>query len=100
MALPGMTNGFPTSLPGIAPAKEAGGASGLNFQEMVLKGMGSVNQEMNKAGQVSQEFLTGGKHDLHEVMIALDQADLSFRYMTQVRNKVLDAYSEMMRMQV
>ena len=40
------------------------------------------------------------KGDLQETMIALEKADVSFRLMMQIRNKVLDAYQEIMRMQV
>lgn len=74
------------------------GASG--FQELVSRSVDEVNGQINQASQMSQEFLVQNKHDLHEVMIALDQADLSFRYMVQVRNKVLEAYNDVMRMQV
>jgi len=70
------------------------------FENTMLKGINQVNKEIQDANQMSKEFLTEGKHELHEVMIAMEQADLSFRLMTQVRNKVLDAYSEVMRIQV
>ena len=71
------------------------------FSEMVSKGIQSVNNDLVQASKVSESFMTGEKkYDIHEVMIALEKADISFRYMAQVRNKVLDAYNEVMRMQV
>lgn len=71
------------------------------FTEMVSDAVKSVNQQMNEASKVSESFMLGEKkYDIHEVMIALEKADISFRYMAQVRNKVLDAYNEIMRMQV
>src|SRR5690349_8199633 len=94
--------GLSTSLPSL---NDVGGATraqetSTNFKELISNGIQDVNQQLTGASKMSQEFLTQGKHDLHEVMIALDQADLSFRYMVQIRNKVLDAYNDVMRMQV
>ena len=94
----GLGNALPQSTE-IGSATGAQGAGG-DFGKMISNGMESVNQQLNSASQISKEYLTQGKHDLHEVMIALDQADLSFRYMVQIRNKVLDAYNDVMRMQV
>lgn len=71
-----------------------------DFQNALSQGVNQVNQDLNQANKVSQEFMMEGKHNLHEVMIQLEKADLNFRFMTQVRNKVLDAYNEVMRMQV
>lgn len=70
------------------------------FQSLITNGIDGVNNDLNKSSQMSREFLTQGKHELHEVMISLDQADLSFRYMMQIRSKVLDAYGSIMGMQV
>lgn len=58
-----------------------------------------VNQELNTADQVSAEFATGKKYDLHEVMIVTEKAGISFRLLLQIRNKLLEAYQEVMRMQ-
>ena len=61
-------------------------------------------QETNKLQQVADETVaavaTGRSNNLHEMMIALDRADISFRMMTQVRNKAIDAYTEIMRMPI
>jgi flagellar hook-basal body complex protein FliE len=43
---------------------------------------------------------TGGPVDLHDVMIAMEKADITLRLLVQVRNKAVDAYKEIMRMQV
>ncbi len=58
-----------------------------------------VNQELNTADQVSAEFAAGKKYDLHEVMIVTEKAGISFRLLLQIRNKLLEAYQEVMRMQ-
>lgn len=72
----------------------------FDISDSIKEKVDEVNSQLVSASQKSEEFLTTGKHDLHEVIIELEKADLSFRYMTQVRDRVLSAYNEMMRMQV
>ena len=50
-------------------------------------------------GQV-EAFIAGEQENLHEVVIAMNEAQLSFQLMTQVRNRLLETYQELMRMQV
>ncbi len=85
-----------------APLKEIGAAQpeATNFSELVTNGINKVHETMLQSAQMSREFMQEGKHDMHEVLIALEQADLSFKFMSQIRNKVLDVYNEVMRMQV
>ncbi len=79
----------------LSPTGKAGG-----FENLVMDKLNEVNKEIVDSSKMSQEFLTEGKHDMHEVMIALERADMSFKFVSQVRNRVLDAYNEVMRMQV
>ncbi|MBF0492069.1 MAG: flagellar hook-basal body complex protein FliE [Deltaproteobacteria bacterium] len=76
------------------------GLQGESFKDLLMKGIEKVNADLLKSSNMAQEHLANGKHDLHEVMIQMETADLHFRFMTQVRNKVLEAYNEIMRMQV
>ncbi len=67
----------------------------------VLKGMiGDINSLQNQADQAIAKVQVGDTGSIHEAMIALEKADISFRTMMQVRNKILEAYQEIMRMQV
>lgn len=50
-------------------------------------------------GQI-EAFVSGEQENLHEVMIAMNEAKLSFQLMTEVRNRMLETYQELMRMQV
>lgn len=75
-------------------------AEGGDFGDFLKDGIQKVNQELLTADKVSEEHLTTGKHDMHEVLMAIEKADISFRYLNQIRNKVLDAYQEIMRTQV
>ena len=58
-----------------------------------------VDKEIQEADLKAQEFAVGKKYDLHDIMVATEKADLSFRLLLQVRNKLLEAYQEIMRMQ-
>lgn len=93
------------SVASVVSGAQSGAASAaaqepFDLAKLAGKGVNAVNNEINQANKVTEEFLTHGKHQLHEVMISLEQADLSFRYMTQIRNKVIDAYNDIIRMQV
>jgi flagellar hook-basal body complex protein FliE len=71
-----------------------------DFNNVLKSAMGEVGELQEKANQAMQQMVGEGKGDLQETMIALEKADVSFRLMMQIRNKVLDAYQEIMRMQV
>jgi flagellar hook-basal body complex protein FliE len=79
------------------PAKEAGKA---DFGAHLNNALGEVNELQQKADQAIQQLAGEGKGDLQDTMVALEKADVSFRLMMQIRNKVLEAYQEIMRMQV
>jgi flagellar hook-basal body complex protein FliE len=84
----------------LAGAKGPGGAQKEDFNTHLKNALGEVNDLQQKADQAIQQLVGEGKGDLQETMIALEKADVSFRLMMQIRNKVLDAYQEIMRIQV
>jgi flagellar hook-basal body complex protein FliE len=59
-----------------------------------------VNDLQVKADSAIQQLATGEAKNLHEVMLAVEKSGVSFQFLTQVRNKALEAYQEIMRMQV
>nr|WP_198971526.1 flagellar hook-basal body complex protein FliE [Xylophilus sp. ASV27] len=70
------------------------------FGDLVAQGLGHVNQRL-LADQVDlQRLSVGNVHNLHEVMIRLEESRLSFQLLMQVRNRVLEAYQDVMKMQV
>jgi flagellar hook-basal body complex protein FliE len=71
-----------------------------DFGAHLNKALGEVNELQQKADQAIQQLVGEGKGDLQDTMVALEKADVSFRLMMQIRNKVLEAYQEIMRMQV
>jgi flagellar hook-basal body complex protein FliE len=70
-----------------------------DFQKILSDSIGEVDRLTKEADQSMQEMALG-KVDIHEAMIAMEKANIAFRLMVQVRNKVIGAYEEIMRMQV
>lgn len=71
-----------------------------SFADVLKSSIEKVNGLQNEADQATQDLLVGKDTNIHQVMIAMEKADLSFQMMMQVRNKIVNAYEEMMRMQV
>jgi flagellar hook-basal body complex protein FliE len=97
----------PTS--GIAPIADvaqvgSGGAAGTSgstgFVDSLKSAIGKVNDTQMEAGRAVDALMTGETQDLHRTMVALQQADVSFQLMMQIRNKLVAAYEEIQRMQV
>lgn len=97
----------------IAPSRDTGFAGGSlkigggaeavkgnSFGQMVSEGIDKVNAAVNDFDAVSKTFASGGKVNLHEMMIKGENASMSLKLMVTLRNKVIDAYQEVMRMQV
>lgn len=67
----------------------------------MLKGMVSdVNELQGKAAESVQALTRGEVQDLHQVMIQMNKAELGFKFMMEVRNKLIEAYQEVSRMSV
>lgn len=78
----------------------ASAADGAEFQNMLLDAMQDADQT-DAADQLStRELLTGGANNLSDAVIATEKADIALRLTVQIRNRVIDAYNEVMRMQV
>ena len=73
---------------------------GISFSEMLKGSVNKVNTIQNEADQAVQDLLVGKDQNIHQVMIAVEKANLSLQMMMQVRNKIMSAYEEIMRTQV
>ncbi|MBA4393392.1 MAG: flagellar hook-basal body complex protein FliE [Desulfobacca sp.] len=71
---------------------------GENFEALLKEAIHKVNTVQNDAEKAIQELANGG--DVTSAVIAMEKADLSFQVMTQVRNKLITAYEEVMRLQI
>ena len=71
-----------------------------SFSELLEKSFAEVNQDQQRADRAVKELVAGRTKNVHETMLAVEKADLSLKLMMQVRNKIVAAYKEIMRMQV
>ena len=74
--------------------------SGKGFGELVKDFISEVNALQKKADLAAGQLVTGEAENLHQVMLAVGKASLALSLMVEVRNKVLEAYREIMRMQM
>jgi len=70
-----------------------------SFGEQLESAVSGVDRQQQEAEYKLSSMLEGGGADVHDAMIAVEKADLSFQLMLQVRNKVVQAYQEIERMQ-
>ncbi|MFN8792190.1 MAG: flagellar hook-basal body complex protein FliE [Bdellovibrionales bacterium] len=89
-----LTSGESDSLSG------AGAAQGGSFADTLKKAIDEVNTLQQVANKKAEDLSVGKTDNVAEVMIATEKADIALRVMVQVRNKIIDAYNEIMRMQV
>lgn len=84
---------------GVAGGSEAAG-TGTSFGDYLARLANDANQAQLVADKRTEEVAVGKTKDLHGALLAVEKADVQFRLLTQVRNKVIEAYREIMRMQV
>lgn len=90
-------------IPEVTATGSAGGAaaSGTSgFLDSLKSAIGKVNDAQMDARQAVDALMTGETQDIHRTMVALQEADVSFQLMMQIRNKLVTAYEEIQRMQV
>ncbi len=71
-----------------------------SFGQVLNQALSDVNNLQQEAGKAVDRMVTGEASDLHEVMVAVEKARTSFDLLMEVRNKAIDVYRELMRMQV
>jgi flagellar hook-basal body complex protein FliE len=71
-----------------------------SFENVVTRAVAWLEGQQKEADAKAADFATGGQTELHDVMLAAEKLNLSFQLTLQVRNKVVEAYQEIMRMQV
>ena len=77
-----------------------GGEQTRSFGQMLAESIEKTNEIQLQADRAAKELAAGRNKNIHETMLMIEKADMSFRMMMQVRNKILDAYREIIRMQV
>ena len=88
---------FNIESPGGLEGAEGGGKT---FGEFLQDSIGKVNALQQEANVSMEKLASGESQNLHETLLAVEKADIAFRTMNQVRTKVIDAYKEIMKMQI
>ena len=78
---------------------ESGGTQS-NFGQILQSTIGQVEQSRQTANEAVSKYLSGEQGELHSTVLATQKADLQFDLFLQVRNKIVNAYQEIMRMQL
>lgn len=94
-SIPPILTPLPANRPAETPAETA-----REFGDFLRLALAKVEQSQTDASRAAQQLATGEIKDVAEVMIASEKASLSLQLTIQVRNKLLEAYQEIMRMPV
>jgi flagellar hook-basal body complex protein FliE len=81
-------------------AQNAAEVSPSSFKELLKKAVGDLNDSQIGANGAIQNLASGGEDNLHDVVIAMEKANLTLQYAIQIRNKVLEAYQSIIQMQI
>jgi len=79
-------------------APRQGRPVGRSFGELLQQSIQEVNRLQVEADRAIEELAIGQSGSVHDTMIAVEKAEMSFRLMMQVRNKIVQAYQEIARM--
>jgi flagellar hook-basal body complex protein FliE len=89
---------FPTDE--VGPAQSAGASAAGMFGNLVSQGLAQVNEQLQTSQTGLQKLATGDLQNVHQVMIQLEESRLSFQLMLQIRGRLLEAYQDVMKMQI
>jgi len=73
---------------------------GDSFEEILKKSLDEVNKLQNKADKSIEAIASGKMENIQDAVMAIEKADVSLKLLTEIRNKAIEAYKEIMRMQV
>ena len=88
------------TLQGVQAAQSTQAVQGVGFGDVLNQFVSEVNDKQIASGQAVNDLLSGKDIPLHQAMIAMQEAGVAFQLMVEVRNKLLEGYQELMRMQV
>jgi flagellar hook-basal body complex protein FliE len=85
----------------VAGGSQAGSGEGqVSFKDVLLKNLNEVNQLQEDADQKLQDYVTGKTQNMGEVISASQKASMAFSMLTQIRNKLQDAYDEVKNLRI
>lgn len=84
----------------VEATQNAAEVSPSSFKDLMKKAVGDLNASQVGASDAIQNLATGGEDNLHDVIIAMEKANITLQYAIQIRNKVLEAYQSVIQMQI
>jgi len=99
--LPGYYHQVVPDLSGLAGASpKIDEKENLSFPQIFKEMIGNTNELQGKAQLLAEKFVMGEVSDIHEVMVAAEEAGIALELVMEIRNKLIEAYQELMRLQV
>ena len=83
----------------IKVSREKSNGTGV-FMQYLKDAMNETNKLLLDSERLADDFAAGRTDNIHQVLIAAEKADIALQFTMQIRNKILDAYNEIMRMQI
>lgn len=88
------------AIPSIKDSLKSEKVSGPSFGDFLKSAIKGVNEMQLKSTEMTKKFVTGEIGDIHQVMIASEKAGIALQFTIQIRNRLLESYQEIMRMQM
>ena len=95
-----IARGMPLEIQGLEKNTQSQPTDGANFMDLVKGFVGDVNDIQLHSGKMIDAFAAGEVTDVHQVMVASQEAGLALDLLLEVRNRTMEAFQEIMRMQV
>jgi flagellar hook-basal body complex protein FliE len=90
----------PKPLQSAPSAGSAQQVNGENFSKIIDKCLSNVDKQQQNSDALIQDFISGKNQDINSVVSEVAKADMSFKLLVGVRNKIIEAYKQMMQMQI
>lgn len=97
-AIPSLTVPSPLAMPSLAQPEAARGSA--SFKDFLLNSIEEVNAMQQAADRAVEQLAVGGEVNPAEVLTAVQKADIAFRMMMQIRNKIVQAYQEVQNIRI
>ncbi|MDP4161470.1 MAG: flagellar hook-basal body complex protein FliE [Bacillota bacterium] len=97
---PAVSNIFASGTNAATASMKSGSDAQKSFAAFLKESINNVNETQNQSDILTNQLARGENVDLHQVMISAQKANITLQATMEIRNKVIDAYQEVMRMQV
>ncbi|MCA9187137.1 MAG: flagellar hook-basal body complex protein FliE [Pirellulaceae bacterium] len=100
MAVTGVSHISSTPIPSTGSRLATTGGQDNSFLELIKEKLQNVNTQQLEADKAIQDYASGETDDVHNVVVSVAKADLAFRMVLEIRNRLIESYQEIMRMQI